>query len=279
MTVAGFIRRMLAFVIASSLAAAAAGELPPGGIGLESELTVVMDRGDYRPKPLDDRTPLILRLEEVKPTGDGHFSYRFHYIAFEPGSYRLAEYLVQPDGAPAAAAEGLTIDTGAILVDSVLPPDFSGALHGFDARPFPWFGGYRMMLGGLALLWLACLPALIWLGRKKQAAAVEEVSAPPPTYAERMLPYVEDAAAGRLTAAGQAELERLMTGYWREKVADPAPRMAGALAALKKHPEAGPLLHALESWLHRPGNTPRAEIERLLEPYRRPLPTGEEARA
>ena len=279
MTVAGFIRPMLALAIATSLASAAARELPDGGIGLESELTVVMDRGDYRPKPLDDRTPLILRQEEVKPAGDGHFSYRFHYIAFEPGSYRLAEYLVQPDGSPAAEASGVMIDTSAILVDSVLPPDFSGTLHSFDAQPFPWFGGYRMMLGGLALLWLACLPALIWLGRKKQAAAVEEVSAPPPTYAERMLPYVEDAAAGRLTAAGQAELERLMTGYWREKVADPAPRMAGALAALKKHPEAGPLLHALESWLHRPGNTPRAEIERLLEPYRRPLPTGEEARA
>jgi hypothetical protein len=250
----------------------AAAEPLPGGIGMEKDITVTLDRSDYRPKPLDDRTPLILRLEEVKPGQDGKdFTYQFHYIAFEPGSYKLADYLIQPDGTPATLVENPSIEVSSILVDSILPPDYKGELNPYGPRPFPWFGGYRMMLGGLVVVWLCGLPALIWLGRKKKVDAVEEVVLPPPTYAERMRPYVEAAAAGQLTTAGQAELERLMTGYWREKVASPGQRMAEALAALKGHAEAGSLLRALEHWLHQPGGASRAEIERLLEPYRLPV--------
>ena len=71
-----------------------------------------------------------------------------------------------------------------------------------------------------------------------------------------------------------------MTGYWREKLALPDQRMADALAHLKRHPEAGSLLHALERWLHRPGGATRTEVASLLEPYRLLSPasaTGEGA--
>jgi len=255
--------------------AAAAPETSPdqGGIGLEKDLSVTLERGDYRPKPMDDRTPLILRLESVKPEDADHFVYQFHYIAFEPGSYKLSDYLSQPDGTAAHLATETSIETGPIHVDSILPPNFQGELNPFGPRPFPWFGGYRVMLGGLAVLWLCGLPALIWLGRKKKAV-VEEVIVPPlPTYAERMRPFVEAAAAGTLTTADQAKLERLMTGYWREKIGKPGQRMAGMLADLKKDPEAGALLRSMEQWLHHPGSISRAEIDRLLEPYGRPATT------
>ena len=127
-----------------------------------------------------------------------------------------------------------------------------------------------MVLGGLAVLWLCGLPALIWLGRKKVELAVAEVIIPAPSYAERMQPLVEAAAAGNLTATGQATLERLLTGFWREKIARPEQRMGEALTALKAHPEAGSLLRALERWLHQPGGASRTEIEKLLAPYRQP---------
>jgi hypothetical protein len=267
----GFIRRAAPTLLAATqIAVATAADRGPGGIGMEKDVAVTLDRGDYRPKPLDDRTPLILRLEAVKPADGGRFNYQFHYIAFEPGTYKLSDYLIQPDGSPAPLAEDASIEVGSILIDSILPPDFNGELNAFGARPFPWFGGYRMMMGCAVVLWLCGLPALIWLGRKKKIAVEEEVIAPPPTYAERMRPFVEAAAAGELSTAGQAELERLMTGYWREKISRPGQRMAEALSSLKKHPEAGSLLRALEHWLHQPGGASRAEIERLLEPYRLP---------
>jgi len=263
----GLIRLACCAMAATQLATAAPN---PGDIGLEKDYPVTLDRGDYQPRPLDDRTPLILRLEKVQPEKDGRFTYIFHPIGFEPGSYRLADYLIHPDGTPATE-----IGDTKIQVDSILPADYQGELNRFDPQPFPWFGGYRMTLAGLAVLWLCGLPALIWLGRKKKAEAIEETAPPIPSYAERMRPLVEAAAEGKLTAAGQAELERLMTGYWREKIATPDQRMAETIVALKRHPEAGSLLHALERWLHHPGGATCAEIDTLLEPYRHaPVESG-----
>jgi hypothetical protein len=234
-----------------------------GGISLEREIEITLDRPDYQPKPMDDRTPLILRLEKVTPTADGRFSYSFHYLSFEPGAHRLADYLIHPDGTPATEIGELPIQ-----VNSVLPPDFQGELNPFEAKPFPWVGGYRATLVGLAVLWLGGLPALLWLGRKKSVVTGPAVAAPSPSYAERMRPLVEAAAAGQLNATGQAALERLITGYWREKLAAPGQRMSETQAALKSHPAAGELLRALERWLHHPGGATRAEINTLLEPYR-----------
>ena len=234
-------------------------------IGLENDVKITLDRGDYLPKPMSDRTPLILRLEQIKPAANGRFTYQFHYISFEPGSYKLADYLIHTDGTPATDLGETPIE-----ICSILPPEFQGQLNPFSPQPFPEIGGYRVVLGGLAVLWLCGLPALIWLGRKKPELAVAEEIISIPSYAEQMQPFVEAAAVGNLSVTGQATLERLLTGYWREKIAQPEQRMGEALTALKAHPEAGSLLRALERWLHQPGGASRTEIEKLLAPYRQP---------
>jgi hypothetical protein len=232
-------------------------------IGLEGDITVTLPNGDYQPRPLDDRTPLILRVGKIKPAGDGRFTYEFHYIGFEPGTYKLSDYLVHPDGSLAEELGGELLH-----VRSMLPPGHDGSLNPYVPRPFPWFGGYRIFLAILALLWIAGIAAFAFFGRKKKAIVVPVVIAPQPTFAERMRPLVEAAAAGSLNPQGQAELERLMTGYWRDKLSLPEQRMADALTELKRHPEAGGLLRALERWLHRPGGATTGEVNDLLEPYR-----------
>jgi len=240
-------------------------------IGIEGDVAVTLPRGDYQPRPLDDRTPLILRVENITPVANGRFTYQFHYMGFEVGDYRLADYLVRPDGDLAKE-----IGDEIVHVRSTLPPDHDGALNPYIPQPFPWFGGYRMFLWILAVLWVGGIAAFAWFGRKRKAVVAPVVVVPQPSYAERMRPFVEAAAAGNLSADGQAGLERLMTGYWREKLALPDDqRMADALAALKRHAEAGTLLRALERWLHRPGGATRDEISGLLEPYRR-LPAAPE---
>lgn len=269
----GFTSMLIAILLAFL---PAAGGSTPKGIGLEGDVEVTLDRGDYQPKPMDDRTPLILRLDQVRPDAEGRFTYSFHCIGFEPGTHRLADYLVHPDGTPASDLGETPIE-----VKSILPPDFKGELNPFSPGPFPRLGGYRNLLVLLAVVWLCGLPALIWLGRRKKAMATVAPPAPPPSYAERLRPFVEAAAQGTLDTSGQAELERLLTGYWRERVAVPDQRVGEALATLKQHPEAGALLQALERWLHRPGGATHTEINRLLEPYRRPTATEtrEEVRA
>jgi hypothetical protein len=94
-----------------------------------------------------------------------------------------------------------------------------------------------------------------------------EAVIPPLSLAERMRPLVEAAAAGHLSVEGQAQLERCLIGYWREKLAPEERRVAESLARLKTHAEAGALLRALERWLHRPGGAGTEEITSLLRPY------------
>ena len=72
---------------------------------------------------------------------------------------------------------------------------------------------------------------------------------------------------------GQAQLERLFIGFWREKLnLSSDQRMAEALAQLKSHAQAGELLRALEHWLHQRTGATAAEVNELLEPYRTEAP-------
>ena len=256
---------LLAVAGHAAAAESAAPAAPPAReIGIEGDVAVSLPRGDYQPRPLDDRTPLILRVEKIRPAAAGRFIYEIHFIGFEPGAYKLADYLVRPDGSLAKEIGGELLH-----VRAMLPPDHDGSLNAYVPRPFPWFGGYRMFLAILALLWIAGIAAFIYFGRKKKVVVMPVMVPPQQSFAERMRPLVEAAAAGSLSADGQAELERLMTGYWRDKLALPDQRMADALSELKRHAEAGGLLRALERWLHRPGGATREEVNGLLEPYRR----------
>lgn len=232
------------------------------GVGMEGEVRVVLDRGDYVPRPLDDRTPLIVRIESVSPAAQGTFTYDLQCIGFEPGPHRLADYLMQPDGSPAESLAGTTFE-----VRSILPPGHDGALNTLLPQAFPWFGGYRMLLGGLAALWLIGLAVLALAGRRRKSTLEAAPPAPQPTIAERLRPLVEAAANGTLSADGMAGLERLMTSYWREKLGLPEARMAEQVAALKRDPQAGELLRAMERWLHQPGGATDAEILAVLRPY------------
>lgn len=248
----------------------------PRVIGIEGSVKVTLARSDYQPKPMDDRTALILRLETVTPAANETYIYDFHYIGFEPGSYRLADYLIHPDGTLATEIGDTQVE-----VHSILPVDHGGVLNSQVSRPFPWIGGYRMILGSLATLWLLGLLLFAWMYRRKKP--IEEIDHTPPvaSYAERMRPFVEAAAAGNLSPSGQAQLERLMTGYWREKLALPEQqRMADSLVVLMKDREAGPLLRALEHWLHRPGGASAVEVNTLLKPYHHsPVATIEEVQS
>lgn len=242
---------------------AMAAETPGRGIGMESDLEVVLDRGDCVVRPLDDRTPLILRIESVHPEPSGKFRYDLHGIGFEPGTHRLADYLVLPDGSPVEAIAHTTFE-----VRSILPPDHDGRLNDLLPRSLPGFGGYRRVLAGLAALWVLGLAGFAWTGRRVRNVEVPPQEVPHPTFAERLRPLVEAAATGELTAQDRAMLERLMTGYWRDRLDLPPQRMADQIATLKRHPQAGELLRAMERWLHQPGSAPREEVHAVLQPYR-----------
>jgi hypothetical protein len=255
---------LAAAVLVALSAFAATNGAPSRNLGIEGRATFELPSADYRPRPLDDRTELMLHIEAIAPLGKDRFRYEFHYLGFEPGQFNLVDFLVRPDGSRPAELGELPI-----TVRSLLPEEHDGKLTPHVPRPFPWIGGYRLFLGVLALVWLGGLAWFAFGGRRKPAPAPVVAAPPTPSLADRLRPLVEAAAAGKLGCDGQAQLERLLLGHWREKLGLADARVAEAVLRLKQHAEAGLLLRALEGWLHRPGGATGTEVLALLEPYRR----------
>ncbi len=249
---------------ASHLTAAPA---PSRDLGIEGDASFELSRADYQARPLDDRTELILRIESITPVAGNLHRYNLHYMGLEPGSYSLADYLVNPDGSRPDELAGLHVQ-----VESRLPLDHNGKLSAYTPAKFPFLGGYRVFLTCLGGLWLAGIGVFIWSFRKKIVRVVPVPVIPEPTFAERLQPLVAAAATGDISLDERTLLERLVMGFWREKLALPDLRMAEALARLKEHPQAGALLRALERWLHQRGGGSLDEVNSLLEIYRQPAP-------
>jgi len=237
---------------------------PTRTIGLEGHVTLELPRGDYRPLPLDDRTEFILRIGSVTPVATNRYRYELYYMGLEPEHFDLADYLIRPDGSRPDELAGEQV-----LVSSLLPDDHDGQLTPYVPRRFPFIGGYRMALGSLGVLWLGGVAAFVWAYRMRHPAIEAAPIVPHPTFAERLQPLVELAARGQLTTEQQAQIERLLMGFWREKLKLPEPRMADAIARLREHAQAGELLRALEHWLHQRSGASAAEVDALLEPYRK----------
>ena len=149
---------------------------PSRTIGIEGEASVVLPKPDYRPRPLDDRTELILRLGGVTPLANGQYRYDFYFIGFEPGPYNLADYLMRSDGGHPDELRDIRI-----VVRARLPEDHDGRLNRYDARPFPFVGGYRGLLVGLAVLWVVGLVAYGVATRKRRTVATPAASSTTPT--------------------------------------------------------------------------------------------------
>jgi hypothetical protein len=251
------------WILSFGISALAATNSASRNIGIEGQVIVALPRPDYRPRPLDDRTELILRIEKITPVTNGQHCYEFFYMGLEPGAYKLADYLIRPDGSHPDELGDIRIQ-----VRAMLPDDHDGKLNAYVPRLFPFIGGYRNALVAGGVIWILGIAAFIIASRKRRVFAEPVFVAPQPSFAERLRPLVEDAANGKLSVEGQANLERLLMGYWREKLNLPELRMAESLSRLKAHTEAGELLCALERWLHRPSGASREEIRSLLEPYR-----------
>lgn len=212
--------------------------------------------------PLADRAlPIVLRVTEVFPHGDS-FRYDLVYYGLEPGEYDLREYLQRQDGSSTA-----DLPTIPVTIQSILPP---GQIepNRLESQGSPSLGGYRALLIALGIAWSLGVLAFLWKGQQRKARTKIIQPSRPSTLADRLRPLVEQAMAGTLGEGKQAELERLLIGYWRRRLGLEGTDPAEMIAILRRHEEAGPLLESLEDWLHSPNPQQDVDLQRLLEPYR-----------
>ena len=251
----------------SSLAADSASTDSPSAsgaphtpVGLEGRLETNLPGTLLVPRPVDPKAPVLVRVADSRPHGT-LIAYDLRYIGLEAGTYDLRPYLVRADGSA-------TNDLPPLPVKflSVLPPKHDGLLLPTAASPWKRLGGYHVVAVMATTLWVLLLVPILLRPRPAEGP-VAEVPPPPPTLADRLRPLLDRAAAGTLDVDGKAQVERLLLGHWRQRLAlDDAP-MAEALVRLRAHPEAGVVLRALEEWLHRRPSGVRPDLEPLLKRY------------
>lgn len=252
-----------------SLSILASNAQPPT-VGMEGQLEVILPEAGLTAKTPDHKTPLLLRIAHTQPHGT-LTRYDLRYIGRVPGKHDLREYLFNTNGLPATNLAELIVS-----VSGVLPEQHNGWLEEQALHAPSLFGGYRAVAAIVVVLWIAALFVILRTGRKPKPASVEVAVQRAPTFAERLRPLVERAAAGGLSADEKAALERMLINHWQRRLGLAGTDSGELIARLRQHTEAGALLRALEDWLHRPPGSAKVEVETVLAPYRN-LPAEEPA--
>jgi hypothetical protein len=245
------------------LGLAADGPAPVSGtVGMPVRVDQIVIPGtELEPIAVTDKTLVVIRIDAVYPHGTA-FRYDLVCYGVEPGEYDLRDFLRRKDGSLNSDLPPIPFKVVSQLPAGQIEP------RGLSFAPLPWLGGYRLLLGAAAVIWLVGFVWLMYPRRKKSAAVSASAIATPLSLADRLRPLVTDAVAGQLAPEKLAELERALVSYWRRRLGLEDVSPVEALAQLRANPEASPLVTQLETWLHRPAGGQPVDVAALLEPYR-----------
>jgi hypothetical protein len=232
-------------------------------VGLEGKVIFRYEGAPIRALPVDDKAAVVVRIAEQVEDG-GHRLYDLRFIAHRAGDYDLRSFLQHADGSPVTDGEAAPVHVGAVL------PEEAGADLVEMNRIAPVrLGGYRTALIALGAAW-AVPPIVILtkrLRRRKPAPAPEP--ARPLTLADQLRPLVSAALHGDLSTPDRARLEMLLLGYWRQRLGLREAALEEMIGVIRGDREGGPLVIALERWLHSPRAEHDGDLDALLGPYQR----------
>ena len=264
---------MLCLLFVPSLAAAESVEATRGITG-----SVLLNADGPRIRPrsdLDLDSPLLVRVVEARE-GEGETSYQLEFIGVNEGVFDLRDVLENPDGSRPDHLPPIMVEIISNLEENAATDVFVSQNPGTALS-----GGYRMFLVVLGIGWL-CVPLVAVVRRLQRRPVIDESPVVPEiTLADQLRPLVTMASERGLSVAERGRLELLLYGHWQEQSDLQAMTRSSAVARLRNDEHAGPLLRAIEGWLHRPGATEDSgatpeDIDRLLEPYRRVAPISME---
>ncbi len=232
-------------------------------IGLEYGANLVLPQ-KLVPRPGTRASAILLRVANVEPLPDGSWKHDVRYMAMRPGTHDLTKFLMLEDG-----TEPKALPPFPLTVSGLLPEGHDGKLAEVEISPWRrWFGSYRTVLQLLGVLWMLLLiPLVFW--KKKTPPPLEEPPPPvEPTLADRIRPFLGPMTYQNIEPGEQAQLERLVHAYWREKLGvSEELEMPEAMVRLKAHPQAMRSLQLLESWLHFPPQRRNSSTAELLAEF------------
>lgn len=233
----------------------------PPTVGMEGQLDVALPLAGLITLPGDHRAPLVLRIAASQPHGT-LTRYDLRYAGRVPGPHDLRNYLFTAGGQSATNLPVLTVH-----VSGLLPNPHNGWLEEQSHRAPTLFSSYRALLIGAGVVWMIAFFVIRRLGRTPKSESAPLPISRPPSFAEKIRPLVERAAAGQLTAEEKATLERMLITHWQQRLGLSETNASELIVHLRQHPEAGALLRALEDWLHRPPGHAVVRVEEFLAPY------------
>jgi len=241
---------------------------PPPTVGMEGRLEVVLPEAGLAAVAGDHLAPMVVRIAAAQPHGT-LTRYDLRYTGRVPGRHDLRDVLLASDGGPATNLPALMVE-----VAGLLPTPHNGWLEE-QTRRAPWFfGGYRVLMGAMIVVWIGALFVVLRGTRRPAAVVVEPRPAAEPSLVDRLRPLVERAAAGELSGDEKACLERMLIAHWQRRLGLCGVGGEVLMGRLRSHPEAGKLMVALEDWLHRRPGSRDVPVEALLRPYQQP-PAGQ----
>ena len=219
-------------------------------------------RLEVRPSPRQ-KTELVVRILQDYRHGT-EWRYDLEYFGQQAGTFDLVSFLQPRDG-----AEPVSLPAVPVVIGSSLPP---GQIEPNPLEPasLPQFGGYRRMISLAVVGWvLGLLGIVAWMVRHRLRTfgQSDEQIGESHSVVERLRPLLEHALDGPISNRQQAELERLILSFWRQRLDLEGVSAIEAMHALRSDEEAGQLLVKLEHWLHRPDSDERESIDSLLRPY------------
>lgn len=236
--------------------------LSKSSVGLPQRINqIVLSGTELEVRPSEDHDePLVLRVVATYKHGSA-YRYDLEFYCLEPGKFDLRRALRRKDGASADDLPPMPVEIASLLPAGQIVP------AALVVKPAPRLGGYRLLLAVIGVAWALGLAAILLVGRHRKRA-LAAAAATGPTLADQLRPLVSAAMASQLTPDGQAQLERLLLGYWSRRLKLTEVEPAEAIAALRRDDQAGELLRQVEAWLHRPGGAGGVDVSAMLAPYR-----------
>lgn len=252
------------------------GESVEATRGITGSVVLNADGPRIRPRSdLDLDSPLLVRVVDAQE-GDEETSYQLEFIGVTEGVFDLRDVLENPDGSRPDHLPPIMVEIISNLEENAATDVFVSQNPGATLS-----GGYRVFLVVLGIGWLG-VPLLVVARRLLARPVIDESPVVPDiTLADQLRPLVTVASERGLSVAERGRLELLLYGHWQEQSDLQGLPRSTAVARLRNDEHAGPLLRAIEGWLHRPGTTENfgatpEDIDRLLEPYRRVAPISME---
>lgn len=237
-------------------------EEKPPLVGMEGRLELLLPESGLKTKKPERLSDIHLRIASTNPRGKLIY-YDLRYTGRVPGEYDLRDFLLTAAELPATNLPPLPVS-----ISGILPEQHNGWLEEQAMRSPGLFGGYKNIAILAIVLWVLAFFVVYRFGRKPKTDTNLKPVARPPTFAERIRPLLERAAAGKLTADEKALLERMLITHWQHRLGLANKSGDEIIAQLRQHSEAGVLLRALEDWLHRPPGSVAVSVDSVLAPYR-----------